>query len=105
MKLIEIKDKVKALLIPQAIFSDLTAVEVDTVDEDSPEPKQMFADEMRQAKPTTNIWKVPLGDESKHYLLHTALPNLIDIAMDNMNKRHVKLLQRFQARLHAKMTG
>lgn len=105
MRLIELKEKVRNARIPSRIFHELMAIEVDTVDANSPEEKHMLADEMQRAVPTGNVFKVPLSNESKHYLLYKAVPNLIDIAKDNQNNRLIHSLQKFQARLHAKLVG
>lgn len=101
MRLIEIKDKVRAVRIPNIVFDELMAVEVDTTDGNSPAEKHMLADEMQRAEQTGNVYKVPLSNDSKRYLRDKALPNMIDIATDNINKRLVKTLQTFQARLNA----
>lgn len=105
MRLIELKEKVSATRIPKAIFHELMATEVDTVDSDSPDAKIQLADEIQRAVEAGNVYKVPLSNETKHYLLYKAVPNLIDIAKDNLDKRLVGQLQKFQARLNAKLTG
>ncbi|SRR6056297_425247 len=105
MRLIELKEKVRNTRIPRRIFHELWAVDVDTVDEDSPEGKKMLADEMQRAAEAGNVYRVPLSKESKEYLMHNALPNLINIAKDNMDGRLGNQLKKFQARLHAKLTG
>lgn len=105
MRLIELKEKVRNTRVPTRIFHELMAVEVDTVGPDSPQEKIMLADEMQRAVPAGNVFKVPLSNETKHYLLYKAIPNLIDIAKDNLDKRLVNQLQTFQARLHAKLVG
>jgi len=105
VRLIELKEKVRQTRIPNAIFHELVAVEADTVNADSPEAKQMLADEMSRATPGGNIFKVPLSRESKQYMVDRALPNLIDIHKDQLNRRLVMQLQKFRARLHAKLVG
>lgn len=105
MRLTELKEKVRNTRIPKAIFHELWVGEVDTIDANSPSAKQMLGDEMGRGVPAGNVFKVPLSKESKEYLLFKALPNQIDIARDNMNKRLVNSLRKFQARLHAKLVG
>lgn len=105
MRLIELKEKIKNTRIPNRIFRELWAVEVDTVDSHSPEGKIVLADEMQRAVESERLHRVPLSDISKQYLLDTAVPNLIDIAKDNQDRGLVSLLQKFQARLHAKLMG
>jgi hypothetical protein len=105
MRLIELKEKVKNTRIPRRIYQELWAVDVDTVDEHSPEGKKALADEMQRAIKAGNVFRVPLSKESKEYLVHKSLPNLIDIAKDNMDGRLNNQLQKFRARLHAKLTG
>jgi len=105
MRLTEIRDKVRTLRIPNGIFEDLMALEVETVDEHSPDVKQGLADEMQRAVESGKARKVPLSMESKQYILGSSLPNMIDIARDNMDRRKIGQLQQFQARLHAKLTS
>lgn len=104
MRLIELKEKVRNIRVPNRIFQELWATEVDTVSSDSPESKVMLADEMQRAIPSGKVHRVPLSSESKEYLMHNALPNLIDIARDNMDRCLVNQLKKFQARLHANLT-
>jgi hypothetical protein len=104
MRLIELKDHIRGVRIPVVIFQELLAVEVDTVGPDSPEPKVMMADEFQRAQYINGIVKVPLSDSSKQYLLHHAIPNLIDIAADQMNKPLISKLQNFQSQLEAALT-
>lgn len=103
MRLIELMEKVKQLRIPQLIFHELMATEVDTVGQDSPQKKAIMADELRRAVKTNNIYKAPLSDDSKIYLATVALPNLIDIARDNQNQRLESMLTKFQSRLNDKL--
>jgi len=105
MRLTEISEKVRNTRIPARIFEELWIVEVDTVDDDSSDAKKQLADEMRRAELVKNVAKTPLSRESKEYLLTSALPNLIDIAKDNMDRRLATNLQKFQARLHAALSG
>jgi hypothetical protein len=105
MRLIELKEKVRNTRIPTAIFYDLVAVEVDTVGPDSPQEKIELADQMQRAQPSGTVVKVPLSKETQHYLLYKGLPNLFDIAKDNMDRRKMHSIQKFQARLHAKLVG
>jgi len=105
MNLIEIKEKVRATRIPAAIYYELLALEVDTVGPDSPQAKILLADQMQRAEKVGGIVKVPLDKDTQTYLLYNAVPNLIDVAKDNENRRLVNSLQKFQALLHAKLVG
>lgn len=105
MRLTELKERIRSVRIPNAIYQELLAVEVDTVGPDSPEPKVVLADELRRAEPAGTVVKAPLSDASKQYLLRSAIPNLIDIATDQMNRGLVGRLQKFQARLMAALEG
>ena len=105
MRLVEIKEKVRNSGIPQKIFQEIWALEVDTVDRDSPPAKHHLADEMQRAVQSGKMYRVPLSRDSKQYLLDNALPNMINIAQDNLDGRLVNSLQRFQATMHAKLVG
>lgn len=105
MRLVEIKEKVRNTRMPQKIYHEIMAQEVDTVDSNSPPEKHMLADQMLRGQPTGNIIKVPLSRETQTYLLYSSLPNMIDIARDNQDGRLVSSLKKFQARLHAKIVG
>lgn len=105
MRLVEIKEKVRNSRIPQKIFHEIWAMEVDTVNSDSPPAKHHLVDEMQRAVKTGTVYSIPLSRESKEYLVDFALPNMIDVARDNMDKRLVNSLQKFQARIHAKLVG
>jgi hypothetical protein len=101
MRLTELKEKVRSVRVPHAIYYELIATEVDTVGPDSPEAKVVMADELRRAEPGGAVMKVPFSPASMQYLLRQALPNLIDIATDNQDRALVGKLQKFQARLNA----
>lgn len=105
MQLTEIKEKVRNTRMPRRIYDEVMAQEVDTVDKHSPQEKHQLADQMQRGQLSGTIVKVPLTKEVQSYLLYKALPNMIDIAKDNMNRRLVNSLQSFQARLHAKLVG
>jgi hypothetical protein len=104
MRLTEIKDKVNRTAIPTAIYNQIMAVDVGSVVQESPTHEQQLADEMRQAVETDNIFLVPLSVDSKRHLLYNSLPNLINKANEGMDTNLSKSLQKFQARLHAKLT-
>jgi hypothetical protein len=105
MQLIEIKEKVRNTKMPEAIFNVLWASEVDTVDSDSQEEKTMLVDQMQRAEPDGKLMKVPLTSQTQAYILYQTMPDLINQAYDNEDQKLVKLLQKFQARLHAKLVG
>jgi len=105
MRLIELKEKIRNTRIPRAIYHEIMAQEVDTIGPDSPQEKQMLADQMMRAQQSGTIYKVPLTTETQTYLLKKSMPSMIDIARDNMNGRLVNRLQKFQAKLHAKLVG
>ena len=105
MRLIELKEKIRNTRIPRAIYHEIMAQEVDTIGPDSPQEKQMLADQMMRAQQSGTIYKVPLTTETQTYLLKKSMPSMIDIARDNMNGRLVNSLQKFQAKLHAKLVG
>lgn len=105
MRLIELKEKIRNTRIPKAIFWDLVAVEMDTIGPDSSQERIQLADEMRRSQESGTIVKVPLSKESQSYLLYKALPNLYDIAKDNMDRRKMNSIKKFQARIHAKLVG
>lgn len=105
MRLIELKEKVRGVRVPHSIYYELIATEVDTVGPDSPEAKAVMADEIRRAEPVGAAMKIPFSPGSLQYLLRRAIPNLIDIATDNMDRALVSKLQRFQAKLVAALEG
>jgi len=105
MQLTEIKEKIRNTRMPRRIYDEVMAQEVDTVGKDSQQEKHQLADQMLRGQPSGAIVKVPLTKEVQSYLLYKSLPNMIDIAKDNMNRRLVNSLQKFQARLHAKLVG
>jgi hypothetical protein len=105
MQLIEIKEKVRNTKMPEAIFNVLWASEVDSVDSESQEEQTMLADQMQRAESDGKIMKVPLTIETQGYILYQAMPHLIDQAYDDGNSSLIELLQKFQARLHAKLVG
>lgn len=102
MRFLEITTKVSATKIPRSIFSELQVIEVDTLDPDSPEGKHHLVDDMNRAKQRGNVWAVPLSPQSVKYLLDNALPNLYDIAKDNLDKRMMNYVQKFFTRLEKK---
>lgn len=91
--------------IPSGIYHDLVATEVDTVDDSSPEAKHVLADEMQRAQAGGTIFRVPLSDESKYYLLDQALPNIFNIAEDNMDRRKMNSIKKFYTKLYDKLIG
>jgi hypothetical protein len=103
MRLIEIKEKVRHTSMPKAVFHEIQDLEVDTLGPESPEGKRHLVDDMQRAIDAGNLFKVPLTRESSEYLLHSALPNLIDIAQDNMDKKLIRALQSLQARIHSRL--
>jgi len=105
MRLIEIKEKIRNTRIPRAIYNELVATEMDTRDDDSLPEKNMLVDQMLRAVNGGRLYRVPLTTETQSYLLFKSIPNLIDIAQDNQNRGLAGQLQRFQARLHAKLVG
>lgn len=105
MRLTEINEKVKNVRVPGKVFQEIWANEIDTIGPNSPSEKHRLADEMNRAEQSGVTYKVPLSTESKEYLMKKSLPNLIDIARDNLDGRLVNSLQKFQARLHAKLVG
>lgn len=104
MRLIELKEKVNRIAIPRSIVDDLMATEIDTISDDSPSGKHALADDFQRAEYSKGGAKVPLSDESMQYLVQKSIPNMIDIAKDNLDKRKTNSLQKLQARLHAKLT-
>jgi hypothetical protein len=105
MQLIEIKEKVRNTKMPEAIFNVLWASEVDSVDSESQEEHIMLVDQMQRAESDEKMMKVPLTIETQGYILYQTMPRLIDQAYDNEDTKLVELLQKFQARLHAKLVG
>jgi len=105
MRLTEIQNKTSKMAIPRKVYDELQYTEIDTVDEYSSEDKITLVDELHQGNFIGTVFKAPLSDKSKYYLLTSAIPNLIDIARDNLDKRLVNSLQKFQAKLNANLTG
>lgn len=103
MRLIELKEKVRNTRIPKRIFHEIWAVDVDTVNTESPEGKKILADEMQRSVDSGKVFRVPLSRESKEYLARHSLPNLIDIAQENMDVKLNQQLKRFQAKLSASL--
>jgi hypothetical protein len=83
----------------------LWASEVDSVDSESQEEHIMLVDQMQRAESDEKMMKVPLTIETQGYILYQTMPRLIDQAYDNEDTKLVELLQKFQARLHAKLVG
>lgn len=105
MQILEIVTKVSATGIPRKIYYEIMAQEVDTVGPDSPEGKQALADDMSRAQPRGTGYAVPLSNISKKYLVTRSLPNMIDIAKDNLDGRLVNSLTKFQNKLQSKIEG
>lgn len=105
MRLIELTDRVKSTRVPAKIYHELMAQEVDTVDADSPEAKVRLADEMQRAEQVGKGYKIPFSTDTHEYLFRRALPNMIDIARDNMDNGLARTLKSFQAKLAAKLSG
>jgi hypothetical protein len=99
MRLIELKHNVTLIRVPFSIYRELVAVELDTVDEYSPQSKMALADEMQRAQIQGNVVKIPFTNLSKQYLLNNAIPNLIDIATDKRDQGLINKLNKFHANL------
>lgn len=103
MRLIEINDKIKATRIPVLVYNELMANEVDTIDSSSPDAKRVLGDELRRATLHGNIFKIPMSADSQRYLRDVAVPDLIRKAYRAVDQRRIRILQKFQAQLNAKL--
>jgi hypothetical protein len=104
MYIVEITKRQAMTKISFKIFSELEAGEVDTLDDDSPDGKKELVDCLNQAVRKSNCYAVPLTDTAKEYLIGRALPNMIDIARDNLDGRLASAATKFRDRLIRGMT-
>jgi hypothetical protein len=98
----EIVSPIAKVKIPNTIVSEITTLEIDTIDEFSPAGKQALADDFNRAERIKNGIAVSLSDTSIEYLKTTAIPNILDIAKDNANNRLVNAVNKFAAKLAEK---
>ena len=105
MRLIEIKEKMRRTAMSKAVFHEIQDLAVDTLGPESPEGKRHLVDDMQRAIDAGNLFRVPLSRESSEYLLHSALPNLIGVAKENMDKKLIRALQSLQARIHSRVSA
>lgn len=99
MKMFEIIDQIPPTRMSMLVYNELRSHEVDTLDEYSPEEKNELVDDLNRAVQKGKLFVVPLSQISKKYLIYQSLPNLIDIALDNMDGRLKNSLVAFQKRL------
>jgi hypothetical protein len=102
LSLIEVAPVGPRTKMPNWLVSELRATEVDTLDDDSPTGKKALVDDLNRAEPIKGGIALRLSDESLDYLISNSMPNIIDIAQSNENRRLEGLTKRFLAKLNTK---
>lgn len=94
--MVEVIERFPSVKIPASLYQYFYGGEVDTVDQYSSPGKVELASNLQSATSTGTAYKIPLSPGGREYMLKHAIPNGIDVARDNMDKRLERQLTKLE---------